>query len=68
MCGKKADICKVCGRKQTLHTHHILPVRYFPKCRDNIKNGITLCNKCHGKIPTNIDKVFEKVNINLILQ
>lgn len=67
-CGKKPSICKMCGKKESLEVHHILPSRYFPKYKYILKNGITLCHKCHHKIPKNIEKVFKKINVNLFLQ
>ena len=35
--------CRMCGSKEDLQVHHILPWRDFPEERYNIKNGITLC-------------------------
>lgn len=40
-------ICKQCGGK--LHSHHIMQFAYFPEERFNVRNGVTLCEKCHKK-------------------
>jgi predicted restriction endonuclease len=41
--------CKLCLKRgdQIIHAHHILPFSEFKEFRFDIKNGITLCKKCH---------------------
>lgn len=39
--------CNQVGYK--LNAHHILPYRHYPEFGLNIKNGITLCEKCYEK-------------------
>ena len=42
--------CKKCGSQINLHAHHIKEWAHYPEFRFDISNGITLCNRCHGKI------------------
>ncbi len=44
--------CRICMKrgKGTLHAHHLLSFKNFPKFRLAINNGVTLCKKCHQKI------------------
>jgi len=40
--------CQHCGKTQTyLHAHHIKEFVNYPKLRDIVTNGITLCIHCH---------------------
>lgn len=42
--------CAVCGSKEDLEAHHIIPVSHVTKSRELIltdTNGITLCKRCH---------------------
>lgn len=39
--------CAHCGRKENLHSHHILPKNKYPQYAKDDNNGITLCNRCH---------------------
>ena len=43
--------CGCCSRKdkKTLCAHHILPWLNWPELRYELKNGVTLCTKCHNK-------------------
>ena len=39
--------CALCGKKEKLHAHHIVPVKIS---RDNsLSNLVSVCNKCHRK-------------------
>ena len=42
--------CKYCGSQEYLNAHHIIPFSKNKKLAFEISNGITLCEKCHGKI------------------
>lgn len=46
---KKRDgfICRACGYKKALHSHHILPKGKFRDYAFSLWNGITLCKICH---------------------
>ena len=55
--------CQECGeRGGSLNAHHILPYRDWrePRFSLNIKNGITLCEKCHNKTKGNEYEFFNK--------
>lgn len=40
--------CQICYERGVyLHSHHILSFANFPKLRNVLDNGITLCEKCH---------------------
>ena len=44
--------CQECGACGVyLHAHHKKPFAIYPKLRFDIKNGETLCKKCHAKKP-----------------
>lgn len=61
---KRDKFCQMCGSKNELEAHHIVSVneminKYNIKTRDDaisckefweLKNGITLCKKCHYKL------------------
>jgi len=44
---------KVGGRK--LHTHHIKPFATHPDLRFEMSNLITLCDKCHAWVHSNLN-------------
>jgi 5-methylcytosine-specific restriction endonuclease McrA len=53
--------CQKCGKRGfKLHPHHIKLFSYFEKERFDIKNGITLCVKCHKKIHSGKNQ-FKKI-------
>lgn len=39
--------CKQCGSKIKINAHHIKSWKDYPNLRYDVKNGITLCEKCH---------------------
>jgi hypothetical protein len=39
--------CEICGSKDDLISHHILPVKIRPELQADIDNGICLCESCH---------------------
>lgn len=61
---KRDKKCQHCGSEKELEAHHIIPLamileKYNITCRDearacselwDLKNGITLCRKCHYKL------------------
>jgi hypothetical protein len=40
--------CVICGGEKHLEAHHIFGYNGYPQLRDNVDNGITLCQFCHG--------------------
>lgn len=45
--------CTQCGKQNTvLEVDHIYPWALFPELRHDVRNGRTLCYKCHGETPT----------------
>jgi len=40
--------CVICGGEKHLEAHHIFGYKDYPELRDNVDNGITLCQFCHG--------------------
>jgi len=40
--------CVICGGEKHLEAHHIFGYKGYPELRDNVDNGITLCQFCHG--------------------
>jgi 5-methylcytosine-specific restriction endonuclease McrA len=41
--------CRLCGAKNNLEVHHIIPFSLYPELVDLKMNGITLCHNCHKK-------------------
>lgn len=52
--------CHTCQKCQLpseeLHAHHLKPWNNHPELRYDISNGVTLCDKCHLKIPKSTQK------------
>lgn len=44
---KKAGKCSICGAKNELVAHHIIPWEYSITGKTDILNGQCLCKKCH---------------------
>lgn len=42
--------CQVCGAKNDLHAHHILPYADYPEHRYDLSNGVCLCASCHKAV------------------
>lgn len=42
--------CKICGSKENLEAHHIIPVSRDSEYKYRYSNGITLCKKCHNLV------------------
>lgn len=45
---RDGHMCKICGRHDHLHVHHIIPWKISRSNED--LNLVTLCNKCHPKL------------------
>ena len=41
--------CQICGSKENLVAHHIVPVKINDMLQADIDNGICLCSDCHSK-------------------
>lgn len=41
--------CQICGSKENLHCHHIIPIKLESIFSLDPDNGIVLCEKCHYK-------------------
>jgi 5-methylcytosine-specific restriction endonuclease McrA len=54
--------CEVCGSKEHLHRHHLIPI-YFGGRNIN-KNIITLCSVCHNKVHDQVDLIAIKEKAN----
>lgn len=53
--------CVMCKSEKDIEVHHIIPVRKIIEQKDlfDIKNGVTLCHKCHMKIHMHEDEYEE---------
>lgn len=41
--------CVRCGSGDRLHAHHIFPYNQYVELREDVDNGVTLCDSCHSK-------------------
>lgn len=39
--------CKICRSTHEIVAHHIFSYNKYPELRTDVKNGVTLCSKCH---------------------
>ena len=56
--------CQKCERNDqdiSYNAHHIRPVEFFPKERNNVENGVTLCSECHWEVHVTLDPKFIEV-------
>jgi hypothetical protein len=44
---KKLGKCEICGAKEHLEAHHIVPWEYSVSGRTDLTNGQCLCEECH---------------------
>ena len=44
---KHHPFCSICGSKENLEAHHIIPVSHSDRHKYLDTNGITLCKQCH---------------------
>jgi len=54
--------CIICNSIKRRSAHHLNSYKYFEDERYDIKNGITLCSKCHIKYHTAYKKSFREKN------
>lgn len=64
---RSAGKCEVCGSREDLHAHHIVPWEYSIRGRLDLSNGQCLCKGCHkmmhdGKLW--VDYMMKKVSKN----
>lgn len=48
--------CQDCGSGKSLNADHIRPFAFFPELRLDVNNGRTLCEPCHKKTPTYMNR------------
>ena len=41
--------CVSCGRTDRLQAHHIKPTHLYPEFKNDVDNGVTLCQGCHQR-------------------
>lgn len=65
--------CEMCGCKEHLNIHHILPYGRFPEFLNDTRNAMVVCPKCHKEIHDNpfimcdmIRKKAEELNIDYL--
>ena len=51
---KKKGACELCGEKEHLVAHHVIPWEYSVKGRTDISNGQCLCTECHKMVHSDI--------------
>jgi 5-methylcytosine-specific restriction endonuclease McrA len=64
---KKIGKCEICGAKENLVAHHIVPWSYSIAGRTDVKNGQCLCEDCHKIMHDDalwIDYMRKKVSKN----
>ena len=44
---KRQPWCSICGSRDNLEAHHIIPVSHSRRFMYSMANGITLCKDCH---------------------
>jgi len=42
--------CRLCGRTDRYHAHHLLPYTKYPELAFDVHNGMILCPTCHNKL------------------
>ena len=49
---KKRDghVCQLCKKRKRLQVHHILTYSKFPHLREDERNLVSLCIKCHDSL------------------
>lgn len=55
---KRDGKCMNCAREYDLHAHHISHWSDDPVNRINLRNGITLCTKCHAAEHPELEKLI----------
>jgi len=59
--------CACCGSNKDLHAHHILPYSEYIELREDVDNGITLCDGCHKKFHINYGAYVTNVELDEFL-
>lgn len=54
----KYPACEACGKSDSLHVHHIVPISVNPKMELDANNLWTLCKYCHFRIGHDPDGPF----------
>ena len=67
---RDGNICQLCEedrnkvtatvQSRVMHSHHIKPKSEYPELALDMKNGITLCNRCHHEIIHTTDDSWMK--------
>lgn len=53
--------CTICGSKENIQAHHIVPWKESEELRFDINNGKCVCHSCHCKIEPRFKHVKEKI-------
>lgn len=48
--GYACVLCHVPQTTEPMHAHHIKPFAQYPELRDDVENGLTLCQPCHKHV------------------
>lgn len=48
ICRRYNDECAICGAREDLQLHHIIPYSVDPTLEFHENNGILLCRRCHA--------------------
>ena len=56
--------CEVCGGKQNVEAHHIIPAKHTPEDFLDIENLIVLCKKCHKLVHEGYNEKLKEYAVN----
>lgn len=57
--------CQACGRKNSLHVHHLYPISRYPKYIYNTETAICICRFCH-RVTLRREETFIELFIKII--